>query len=273
MTWYIIAILSPFILIFLIRFIRRQVQRAYERSKGVIWRSGMSPGEEGEYYAARQLCKLDDKKYFLINDLLFRKKNGLTCQIDHIVVSQYGVFIIETKNIYGYIRGSKKSKLWRSYWRDGRDLAFDNPIPQNESHIDALSERLGPGRQIPYYSIIAFTPTAEIQVTVENVPVVYWTQLCKLIKSYKVAVLSLEEAQAIYNDIVALNITDCEVRAKHGQQANTRKVNFEQKTNAAIDNGKCPKCGGNLVKRTGTYGAFYGCSNYPNCKYTHPATE
>jgi hypothetical protein len=31
------------------------------------------------------------------------------------------------------------------------------------------------------------------------------------------------------------------------------------------------KCGGTLVRRTGTYGAFYGCSRYPYCKYTHPA--
>ena len=259
------------LLVIFIRFIRKRVQLAYERSKGVLWRKGMSPGEEGEYYAARQLCRLDDKKYFLINDLIFRKKNGLTCQIDHIVVSQHGVFVIETKNIYGYIRGSEKSKLWRSYWKDGRDLAFDNPIPQNASHIDALSERLGAGRQIPYYSIIAFTPTAEIQVNTNSVPVVYWTQLRKVIQSYKEPVLSLEEAQSIYYEIVALNIIDPNVRSKHGQQANARKENFEQKTNIAIDGGKCPKCGGNLVLRNGQYGAFYGCGNYPNCKYTHPA--
>lgn len=271
MTWYIVAILSLILLIFFIRFIRKRVQLAYERSKGVIWRRGMSPGEEGEYFAAKQLCKLDNSKYFVINDLVFRKQNGLTCQIDHIVVSQSGVYVIETKNIYGYIRGAEKSKLWRSYWKDGRDLAFDNPIPQNEAHIVALSERLGAGRQIPYYSIIAFTPTAELQVSVNNVSVVYWTHLCDTICSRKDTYLTLDEAATIYNEILALNITDPEVRKKHGQQANARKVNYEQKTNTALDSGKCPICGGNLVKRTGTYGAFYGCSNYPNCKYTHPA--
>ena len=30
---------------------------------------------------------------------------------------------------------------------------------------------------------------------------------------------------------------------------------------------KCPKCGAKLIKRKGKYGYFYGCSNYPNCKY------
>lgn len=31
---------------------------------------------------------------------------------------------------------------------------------------------------------------------------------------------------------------------------------------------KCPKCGGNLIERSGKYGKFLGCSNYPRCKYT-----
>ena len=31
---------------------------------------------------------------------------------------------------------------------------------------------------------------------------------------------------------------------------------------------KCPKCGGRLVQRSGQYGKFMGCSNYPDCKYT-----
>ena len=35
---------------------------------------------------------------------------------------------------------------------------------------------------------------------------------------------------------------------------------------------KCPAegCGGNLVKRNGKFGVFYGCSNYPNCRYSRP---
>ena len=33
---------------------------------------------------------------------------------------------------------------------------------------------------------------------------------------------------------------------------------------------KCPAegCGGNLVKRNGKFGVFYGCSNYPDCTYS-----
>ncbi|MEE0651535.1 MAG: topoisomerase DNA-binding C4 zinc finger domain-containing protein [Segatella copri] len=32
--------------------------------------------------------------------------------------------------------------------------------------------------------------------------------------------------------------------------------------------GVCPQCGGQLVLRNGRYGFFYGCSNFPKCKFT-----
>jgi restriction system protein len=32
--------------------------------------------------------------------------------------------------------------------------------------------------------------------------------------------------------------------------------------------GICPKCGGSLVERSGKFGKFYGCSNYPKCDFT-----
>lgn len=42
---------------------------------------------------------------------------------------------------------------------------------------------------------------------------------------------------------------------------------------AAGDQRKCPQCGGPLFKRHGKYGDFYGCGNYPKCRYTEPCTE
>jgi len=34
-----------------------------------------------------------------------------------------------------------------------------------------------------------------------------------------------------------------------------------------IDNNICPRCHSSLVLREGMYGEFYGCSNYPKCKF------
>ena len=31
----------------------------------------------------------------------------------------------------------------------------------------------------------------------------------------------------------------------------------------------CPKCGGEMVKKTGRFGEFFACRNYPKCRYTY----
>lgn len=238
-----------------------------------------TPGDVGEYAVIRQLRRLDDERYFIINDLLFRKSNGATIQIDHIVVSPYGVFVIETKNISGYIYGTEKAnqwlRRWKGYSRRGRytenELSFDNPLRQNNIHIDALSDRIGVGMQIPYYSIIAFSPESTLRVKTDKQNVIYWSEIRDYIRQYDTAIMSIEEAKNIYENIIALNINVQEVRSLHAESASARKKYHEEKTKNAISSGKCPQCGGNLVLREGVYGRFYGCSNYPNCKYTYPA--
>ncbi len=50
-------------------------------------------------------------EYFVFNDLLF-KNNGYSTQIDHVVVSPYGVFVIETKGYKEWILGGENSEYW-----------------------------------------------------------------------------------------------------------------------------------------------------------------
>lgn len=235
----------------------------------VIRKFAISAGDAGEHAVARKLRWLPKNEYFVINDLLIEKNNGNTTQIDHVVVSPYGIFVIETKNIYGYIHGSDRSALWRSCWRN-RDLVFDNPILQNESHIKALLEKLQK-YNTPFISIIAFSPNAELQVSVNDTYVIYWGQVRKLIRKHKERRITLEEAQSIYNYLLSLNIKDKQIRKMHATHAQNNKRDYEQRKITAIENGRCPRCGGWLIKRHGTYGPFYGCSNYPSCTYTHPA--
>ena len=54
---------------------------------------------------------LDKKQYHLIKNVTLPTANGST-QIDHIIVSRYGVFVIETKNMKGWIFGSPNQKIW-----------------------------------------------------------------------------------------------------------------------------------------------------------------
>ena len=43
---------------------------------------------------------------------------------------------------------------------------------------------------------------------------------------------------------------------------------MENPSEAAKQIKKCPKCGGMMKLRNGKFGEFYGCSGYPDCRYT-----
>ena len=51
----------------------------------------------------------------------------------------------------------------------------------------------------------------------------------------------------------------------------SNKIEFSYKSDRSVSNtsgpGNCPTCGANLVLRKGKYGYFYGCSNYPRCRF------
>jgi hypothetical protein len=56
-------------------------------------------------------------------------------------------------------------------------------------------------------------------------------------------------------------------------EVGTRKFVFDKNEKYFIKEEikKCPKCGGRLILKTGKFGKFYGCENYPECRYTENA--
>jgi Nuclease-related domain len=69
-------------------------------------------GYLGEKSAAFFLSKLDKTKYKVINNIMLQVRNKMT-QIDHVVVSNYGIFVIETKNYKGWIIGNEFDDNWK----------------------------------------------------------------------------------------------------------------------------------------------------------------
>ena len=76
----------------------------------------------------------------VFNDVIIQGKYG-TVQIDHILVSVYGIFVIETKTYSGWIFGNENSENWTQVLYRERHY-FRNPILQNYSHIKALRKLL-----------------------------------------------------------------------------------------------------------------------------------
>ena len=124
----------------------------------------------GERRVASRLKRLPEDRYKVINNLLIT--NGqYTSQIDHVVVSVYGVFVIETKTYKGWIYGGEESEYWTQNIY-GNKYKLRNPIHQNYGHIKALKNVLKDYPPLPYVSIVAFSRRARIWVS-SNTPVIY----------------------------------------------------------------------------------------------------
>lgn len=69
-------------------------------------------GYFGEKSVSFFLTGLDETKYKILNNIMLKVGNKTT-QIDHVVVSNYGIFVIETKNYKGWIIGDEYDEYWK----------------------------------------------------------------------------------------------------------------------------------------------------------------
>ena len=224
----------------------------------IIWRR--SKGKRGEKHVAVFLSFLTKKEYRVINDLLLQT-GGHSTPIDQVVISVSGIFVIETKYYKGWIYGGENSEYWTQNIY-GHKNQLRNPLWQNQGHIKAITRLLSDPGMIPIYNIVAFSGQATLKLD-RSLPVMYWRQVVPYIKRHREPQMSEAYADEIYNLLLEANVTDKEARKQHVKSV---KQN-QQRRNISVANGRCPRCGGNLVLRDGRYGRFYGCSNYPRCKY------
>ena len=119
------------------------------------WNSPKQKGKRGEKLVAGRLRKGLPDEYLILNDIYLPLPDGTTTQIDHVVVSQYGIFVIETKTYSGWIFGEEKSREWTQtiYRKKSR---FQNPMRQNYKHICALADNLGIDKAY-FHGVVAFT--------------------------------------------------------------------------------------------------------------------
>lgn len=213
-------------------------------------------GKAGEFWTKKELKKLNDE-YKTINNILIETNDGKTHQIDHVVISKYGIFVIETKHFNATLQGDDYVKNW-TYKTFKKIEYIKNPIHQNYGHVQALKELLNI-EEDKLISIVCITSNAKARIKSDKV--VSIVSLLDKIKSYNI--IKIDNEEELYNKIKLLNIEDKQKRKQHIIEAKT----FKEKTEIENKN-KCPLCGSYLVGRTGKNGPFTGCSNYPNCKYT-----
>lgn len=201
---------------------------------------------------------LDPALYRRIHNVIIPSDNG-TIQIDHILLSPYGVFIIETKNIKGWIFGAVNQQEWTQVLY-GHKYYFQNPTRQIFRQKRGLAEFLGLS-ETSIHAIVYFAGNCTFKTSLP--PNVINNGLSSYIKGYQDQVLDPNEIEYFSNRLKGAKSSPENSLDKHLKSLKERYSS----------NIKCPKCGSRLVERTTKKGLhigskFLGCENYPKCKFT-----
>ncbi|CAG7646936.1 hypothetical protein PAESOLCIP111_05276 [Paenibacillus solanacearum] len=192
-------------------------------------------GELGEYKINIQLDQLPKECKYL-SDLLLpnsKARSGYS-QVDHLVISPYGIFVIETKNYNGEIIGTRSDR----YWSVSRRFKMYNPLMQNYGHIKAIEAQLSGRKDIKFISMISFTMRCRFSIDPElrkihsDELIVYDVELSEFIHR-KITRLAAEQPapslteadiQRIFDQISSANITDPKIRAEHIEKVKQPKA-------------------------------------------------
>lgn len=211
---------------------------------------------------------LDSVIYRELNNVTIPTGDGTT-QIDHVIVSRYGIFVIEAKNMNGWIFGDEKSTEWTQSLPGGK-FKFQNPLRQNYRHIKCLSDFLGVDHD-KFHSVVVFWGESTFKTAMPE---------CVLDKGYtsyiksKISVLfSDDEVEEIVTAIQFGRLpATWATRRQHIDSLKDRHSLSETPTEVfKYGYPICPLCHGAMLRRSAKRGShtgkeFWGCSRYPSCK-------
>jgi cbb3-type cytochrome oxidase subunit 3 len=180
----------------------------------------------GELKVAWQLDRLNAEEYKVFNNVLIVTGNE-SSQIDHVVISKYGIFVIETKNYKGWIFGNENDKYWTQVIFRYKTKII-NPIKQNWNHVHALKNIFPNLKNVIYYPIIVFAGNANLKKITSTIPVIYNKNLFETIMSKREIInLSNEEMTFIENKLLEINTTDRETRNEHINRIKRRRKEWK----------------------------------------------
>jgi hypothetical protein len=206
-----------FAILITIAFFINKILNLIDQSGGNDVTHSKYTGYIGEYYVTHKLLQLDIGHYKVLNDVLLPSSGDLnTTQIDHIVVSNYGIFCIETKMYQGWIFGNANQEHWTQVIFQHKER-FYNPLRQNYAHIKAIEALIKykyPKARV--YSLIVFPNADKLEISETN-SVVFIRDTIPKIESYTNIILSNTEKDEIYEILIGANISDEETRKSHDQ--------------------------------------------------------
>ena len=203
-------------------------------------------GEQGELLAASTL-DADQSFHRLINNLVLLGENKVSHQIDHILIRENGVFVIETKNYYGNITGLEDDSYWKkSFFVKGKikTETFHNPLKQNQSHIRIIKRVIG--KDYPISCFVVF-----IQNNVDGIDLFNVCGLKDILKRISLITidnpLSRTTIEHIYNTLLdnEAYVND-EMHLQSIEKIKKDRRDYQKEMRQAIEKKICPDCEGPL---------------------------
>ena len=216
-------------------------------------------GEAAVNFQARRF--LDQGIYHLIPNVMLPTPDGTT-QIDHVIVSRFGIFVLETKTYKGWIFGSERDAQWtQSIFRQKH--RFQNPLRQNYKHTKTLAELTGIHEE-HFKSLVVFAGDCTFK-TEMSANVMYVGDFVRYIKGFQTPIIRDEQVAEIAGVIQQWAGTVTK-KQKAGHVANLRRN--KQPVSVAEGTPVCPRCGSGMVQRSrrSDGGKFWGCPEYPVCR-------
>lgn len=204
---------------------------------------------------------LDKTRYHLMKNVTLPTEDGTT-QIDHIIVSQYGVFVVETKNMKGWIFGNAKQRYWtQKIFKYSQK--FQNPLHQNYKHVKTLQSLLGLGDE-QVHSLVVFVGDSTFKTPMPE-SVISGGVYIRFIKAQMETRLSDVEVQTVIETIESGRLA-ATFRNHRRHIAHVKEIVAKKESEP-----RCPKCQGEMVKRKVERGAnagkgFLGCKSFPTCR-------
>ena len=227
---------------------------------GVFLSTPIMRGKIGELKISL-LLKSITKKYNgkVINDVIIIDENNKSSQIDHVLFHTSGIYVIETKNYSGRIYGTENQKEWTQVLAYGnRKNKLYNPLFQNYTHLVRLEKLFGNIKT--FNSCVVFVKGNINYIEANNV---YTPNSLKrfILDNINDTIYTENEINDLYNKLLEYKLNPVKTTKEHVEDIKIMRTN--------IDNNICPNCNIPLVLKTSKEGnKFYGCSNYPKCKFT-----
>lgn len=204
--------------------------------------------------------------------------DGLSAQIDYIVITPAKCYLIECKNMIGNITIDNNGQFIREYTINGKKVkkAIESPLRQSERHRDVFLKIVNSNKK-GIISKLLFNQTSfenyhkAIAVFANNSGILYNKYAPKEVKQK--VIRSDELVNYMKKDIES---TERDLRDSQKQMEEYAKKllgrhvekEIDYESLYKVDDTICPLCGGKLVERNGKYSKFIGCSNYPKCTFT-----